>query len=132
LTFNQFVKTTLSQAHPSQAARLVLHNNTRWSIRYGEWLERVLPGDVAMIYTVELEDGSAVTSRHLDVVTRGTLLPGKTVSFSVPREAFPTYGQIFVEFDFSWELLNGERVREEAVHRAYFLSIDLPAWPKLE
>ena len=130
ITFKELVNKTASEANPSKGARLVLHNNTRWSIRYGEWLEPALPGDVALIYTLELEDGRLAPSRHLDVVTRGKLLPGKTITFTVPREDFPKNSQLFVEFDFSWELSKGERLRDEAVHRAYFLSIDMPRWPE--
>ena len=84
-----------------------------------------------MIYTIELETGCRDTRRHLDVVTGGKLLPGKTVSFTVPQEDFPKDSEIFVEFDFSWELVKGERVRNEAVHRAYFFSNDLH-WPQRE
>ena len=125
------MKKTASEAHPSQGARLVLHNNTRWPIRYGEWMEPALPGDVAVIYTTELDTRCLDRiSRHLDVVTEGKLLPGKSVNFTVPQEDFPKYSQLFVEFDFSWELSKGERLRDEVVHRAYFLSIDLPRWPE--
>jgi hypothetical protein len=129
LTFQGFVKKTASEADPSDGARMLLHNNTRWTILYGEWLERALPGDVAMIYTVELENGCMGGKRHFDVVTVGKLLPGKSVSFTVPREDFPKNSEIFVEVDYSWELVKGERVRNEAVHRTYFLSSALPAWP---
>src|SRR4029077_8365654 len=85
LTFQEFVSKTASEAHP-QGVRLLLHNNTRWPIHYGEWLEPTLPGDVAMIYTIELENGCREVRRHVDVVTGGKLLPGKTVSFTLPRE----------------------------------------------
>ena len=129
LTFREFVPKTSTQ--PSQGARLVLHNNTRWPLRYGEWLEPTPPGDSAIIYTTEVENGCfGETRRHLDVVTERKLLPGKTVTFTVPREDFPPYSKIFVEVGFLWELVKGERVRDEVVHRAYFLSIDLPRWPQ--
>ena len=62
--------------------------------------------------------------------TEGKLLPGKSVNFTVPQEDFPKCSQLFVDFDFSWELSRGERLRDEVVHRTYFLSIDLPRWPE--
>ena len=39
LTFSEFVAKT--NTHPSQGARLVLHNNTKWPIQYGKWLDPV-------------------------------------------------------------------------------------------
>jgi hypothetical protein len=129
LTFQGFVKKTASEAHPSEGARLVLHNNTRWPIYYGKWLEPTLPRDVAMGYVMELEDGCFAVRRHVDVVTTGRLSPGKAVSFTVPREDFSKISRIYVEFDFSWELDQGERDNDEAVHRAYFRSNQLPRWP---
>jgi hypothetical protein len=129
LTFQRFVEKTASEAYPSEGARLVLHNNTRWPIYYGKWLEPALPGDIAMIYNLELEDGSIALRRHVEVVTSGKLLPGTTVSFTVPREDFPKSSKIFIRFDFSWELSHGERDSNEAVHRAYFRSNQLLDWP---
>jgi hypothetical protein len=129
LTFQRFVKQTADDAYPSQGARLILHNNTRWPIYYGKWFEAVLPGDVAMIYNIEQEDGAVALRRHVEVVASGKLLPGKTVSFTVPQEDFLKNSEIFVRFDFSWELSQGERDSDEAVHRAYFRSNQLPRWP---
>jgi len=129
LTFQGFVKKTADEAYPSEGARLILHNNTQWPIQYGKWLDPALRDDVAMIYTIELEAGCRDDRMHVDVVTRGELLSGKTVSFVIPRENLPKKSEIYVEFNFSWELSKGERVRHEAVHRAYFLSSDLPPWP---
>src|SRR3982750_4299374 len=57
LTFKEFVKKTASETHPSQGARLVLHNNTRWPIYYGKWFDQTLPGDVPLIYIIEMRDG---------------------------------------------------------------------------
>jgi hypothetical protein len=129
LTFKEFVRGRGSQS-PSQMARFVLHNNSRWPIQYGEWMEPALPRDVALIYTVELENGCFGGRRHIDVVTTRKLMPGKSVSFAVPREDLPKYSELFIAFNFSWELTKGNRLRDEVVHRAYFLSIDLPRWPE--
>jgi hypothetical protein len=130
LTFKEFVKRTASEAHPSEGARLVLHNNTRWPVYYGEWLESTLPGDAALIYNIEMaEDGCFVPRRHIDVVTKGKLMPGRSVSFTVPREDFPKGSLISVMFNFSWELVREERLPKEARHRTYFNSSDLPDWP---
>jgi hypothetical protein len=131
LTFKEFVKKTASEAYPSEGARLVLHNNTRWPVYYGEWLEPTLPGDVAMIYTIEMvEDGCSVIRRHTDIVTKGKLMPGGSVSFTVPREDFPKNSVISLTFNYSWELMREERLPRESRHRAYFNPKDLPAWPQ--
>lgn len=82
-----------------------------------------------MIYNIEREDGSIVQRRHVEVVTSSKLLPGKTVSFTVPREDFLKDSKIFVKFDFSWEFVQGRRGSEEALHRAYFRSDRLARWP---
>ena len=132
LTFSGFVKRIGDATHQLEGARLVLHNNTRWPIIYREWLDPVLSGDVPMGYTVELADGSFTGRKHVDVVTSGTLLPGKTVSFVVPKEDLPEASKVYVEFEFSWELDEGKTVTDEVVHRAYFRSRDLPTWPKAE
>lgn len=126
ITFQGFVRTVSSeQPH----VRLVLHNNTRWVIHYGEWLERVFSGgDAAIIYAVELKNGCLGGRGHTSVVTTGKLLPGRSISFLVPFEDFPKGSAIFLEFDYSWELIKGNRDRNEAVHRAYFLASDLPRW----
>jgi len=129
LTFKDFVKQAASEAHQTEGVRLVLHNNTRWPILFGEWLEPVRWSDVPMGYVIEMEDGSFAVRRHVDVVTRGKLLPGKTISFIVPREDFPKNSRIYVEFEFSWELSKGQRLPDRTVHRAYFFSSDLPRWP---
>jgi len=129
LTFDKFVAQTVG-SNPSQGARLVLHNNTRWPIVYGEWMEPAMVGDVALIYTVELENGCMGGRKHIDVVTGGKLLPGKSVSFTVPREDLVKGSAIFIEFNYSWEMVKGERVRDEVVHRSYFIISDLPRWPE--
>jgi hypothetical protein len=129
LTFQRFVKKTADEAYPTEGARLVLHNNTRWPIFYGKWIEPVLPRDIAMAYMIETEAGCFAGGRHVDVVTSGLLSPGRTVSFTVPRGDFPKNTRIYVEFGFSWELDHGERDSDEAVHRAYFRSNQLPRWP---
>jgi hypothetical protein len=128
LTFKEFVPKTMG-AYPSQGARLVLHNNTRWPIYYGEFAEESLPGDAPVIYEIELRDGRREERGHTDTVWTRKLMPGKTISFVVPKEDFPKRSEIYVEFSFSWELNQGRPVRYEATHRAYFLSNKLPVWP---
>lgn len=80
-----------------------------------------------MIYNIESgADGCNIGRRHLDVVTGGRLMPGRSVSFTVPREDFPEGSKIYVRFVFSWELDNDHEFPGEAEHRAYFYSSDLP------
>jgi hypothetical protein len=129
LTFKEFA-TSSNGGSPSQIARLILHNNSRWPIQLGEWMEPTLSGDAALIYTVELDNGCFGGRRHIDVVTTRKLMPGKSLSFTVPRSDLPKYSELFVGFNFSWELTNAGRLRDEVIHRAYFLSIALPGWPE--
>jgi len=79
-----------------------------------------------MIYTIELPTGCRDVRRHVEVVTRGKLLAGKTASFVVRREDFSNGSAIYVGFQFSWETDHGSKVRGEAIHRAYFFASDLP------
>jgi hypothetical protein len=132
ITFKEFVKKTAAEVNPMEGARLVLHNNTRWPIYYGTWYEPVLPGDVAMIYNIQMaENGCYDIRMHVDVVNRGNkLLPGKTVSFTVPRGDFPKGSNIFLLFEYAWELDQDNRFPGEADHRAYFISGHLPQWPQ--
>jgi hypothetical protein len=130
LTFKEFVKETADEASPSKGARLVLHNNTRWPIYYRAWLDRTLPGDVAMCYVIEQENGSRALRGHVEVVTTTKLSPGKSVSFTVPQEDFLMNSLIYVSFNFSWEYVKEKRIPYEVDHRVYFHSADLPPWPK--
>lgn len=76
LTFKEIVRGSGNQS-PSQMARLILHNNSRWPTQYGEWMEPALPGDVALIYTIELENGCFGGRRHIDVVTTRKINAGE-------------------------------------------------------
>ena len=68
--------------------------------------------------------------RHVEVVMTGKLMPGTSVSFVVPKYDFPEGSNIFLSFNYAWELDRGERVRDEARHHVYFISGYLPAWPE--
>src|SRR5947208_12639780 len=103
LTFDGFVKKTADEAYASKGARLVLHNNTKWPIQYGKWLDPVLHDDVAMIYTIELEPGCRDDRKHVDVMIRGELLSGRTVSFVVPKEDLPKNSEIYCDFNYHLE-----------------------------
>jgi hypothetical protein len=126
LTFKEYVKRAPRESTPQEGARLVLHNNTRWPIYFGEWIEPALSGDVAVMYVIEQDDGRLEIRRHVDVVTEGRVMPGKSVSFTAPREDFPEKGSIYVRFEYSWERKSGRALRGEAQHRAYFRSGALP------
>ncbi|MDT7540602.1 MAG: hypothetical protein QOE33_506 [Acidobacteriota bacterium] len=129
LTFQGFVKKTANDAYPSEGARLVLHNNTRWPIYYSEWLERTPTGDVAMIYNIVSEEGCPEQRSHVDVITKGKLRSGGSVSFTVPREDFPKNSKIYVGFNFSWEIVKDAKLPNETRHLVYFYSSALPEWP---
>jgi hypothetical protein len=124
LEFEQFIKNT---SEPNtEGVRLTLRNNSIWPIYYSKWLNTVLPGDVAMAYVVQLESGAWAGSRHVDVVTRGRLLPGKSATFIVPTQDLLSQSQIYVEFYFSWELQQGQVLPRETIHRAYISTSDFP------
>jgi hypothetical protein len=111
--------------------RLFLHNNTRWTIESISVYEPFIEGGQVR-YTIELEDGCREKRLYSDVVLGMRLLPGKAISFVVPQEDFPKGSQIYVTFNYSWELSEGIPHGNEAVHRAYFRANDLPEWPKDE
>ena len=130
LTFRDFVAKTPDPAYPSQGARLALHNNTRWPIYYTGHYDPTVAAE-QIIYIIELANGQRDPRTYVDVVRSGIkIMPGKSLIFTVPRGDFPKDSQIYVEFNFSWEVRDGDTVRDETVHRAYFLSSDLPPWPK--
>jgi hypothetical protein len=126
ISFGEFVKKT---ADGVEGARLVLHNNTQWPIYYEKNYDPTV-GAGSIIYVTELEDGKRDVMNRVDVVSKGKVMPGRTLSFVVARRNFPTGSAIYVEFNFSWELTEGETVRREAIHRAYFLTSSLPPWPQ--
>jgi len=130
ITFKEFIAKTPDPAYPSQGAHLLIHNNTRWPIVYWTHYDPTVAG-AAISYIIEKEDGSREERSYVDAVSRAKLMPGRTLSLIVPRHDFPENSQIYVEFSFSWELSNDDLVRNESVHRAYFLSSNLPAWPKV-
>ncbi len=125
ISFGEFVKT----AGGAEGARLVVHNNTQWPIYYEKNYDPNV-GAGSIIYVIELEDGKRDIIPRTDVVSQGKVMPGKTVSFVVARRDFPTSSAIYVEFNFAWELNQGEIVRDEVVHRAYFLTNRLPPWQR--
>lgn len=129
LTFKEFVKSNSAQSL-SEAARLVLHNNTKWPLYYGKDFDPRFPRGHSIVYIIEMETGCRDDRDHVDIVSSGKLLPGKTTSFLVPREDMPSKSEVYVEFYFVWELNHGQRVPREVVHRAYFGSRSLPAWPR--
>jgi hypothetical protein len=126
ITFKEFIDKTPDPAYPSQGARLLLHNNTRWPIHYVEHYDPTVAG-AQISYIIELADGRRDERMYTSVVFGRKLMPGKTLSFVVPRGDLPEGSQIYVTFYFSWEEYRG---RYEPDHRAYFLVSRLPAWPK--
>jgi hypothetical protein len=126
IAFKEFIAKTPDPAYPSQGARLVLHNNTRWPIYFGTHYDPTVDGQ-QISYVIELENGCYDPRLYSDVVFKGKLMPGKTLNLVVPRADFPNGSMIYVEFTFSWEVYKGHN---ETVHRAYFYSSDLPDWPK--
>lgn len=125
ITFAEFVD---SIADGASSAKFVLHNNTRWPIYYDKNYDPTV-GAGAVIYTIELEDGKRDFVSRVDVVSKDKVMPGATVSFIVSRGTLTNAKQIYVDFNFSWELNEGGTVRREAFHQAYFVTSDLPPWP---
>jgi hypothetical protein len=130
ITFKDFVIKTPDPAYPSQGARLTLHNNTKWPVYYGADYEPTVAGE-QIIYIIELADGQRDVRMHVDVVRRGIkLMPGKTLTFMVPRGDFPQGSMIYIEFSFSWDYVSPENnIGDQTVHRAYFRANELPKWP---
>ena len=130
ITFKEFVKDGSGMACPSGCARLMLHNNTRWPIYYATAYDPTVEG-AAITYIIELQDGSRDVRNHVDQVMRNNrLMPGKTLSFVVPKTDFPDKSKIYIDFRFSWEVIPAKKnIGDQAVHRAYFRANDLPDWP---
>ena len=128
ISFEKFQKVSPEPGFPSEGAQLLLHNNTRWPIYLRKDYDPTIAGE-SVIYIIELSDGSRDIRKHVDVTRQDKLMPGKTLSFFVPRGDFPNGGKIYVEFVFSWEFVPPEEnVGDQTVHRAYFRASDLPAW----
>jgi hypothetical protein len=130
ITFKEFVKNGPRMACPSGCARLILHNNTRWPIYYATAYDPTVEG-AAIVYIIELEDGSRDVRNQVDQVMRNNkLMPGKTLTFVVPKADFREKSKIYIDFSFSWEFIPAEKnIDDQAVHRAYFRANDLPTWP---
>lgn len=86
-------------ACPSGCARLILHNNTRWPIYYATAYDPTVEG-AAIVYIIELEDGCRDVRNQVDVVVRNNRLPGKTLTFVVPKADFPDKSKIYINFAF--------------------------------
>jgi hypothetical protein len=130
ITFAEFVKKVGGVECPSGCARLILHNNTKWPIYYTTAYDPTVEG-AAITYMIELKDGSRDIRNRTDQVMRNNrLMPGKTLSFVVPKADFPDESKIYVDFTFSWEVVSVEKNSgDQTVHRAYFRASDLPVWP---
>src|SRR5690348_13459735 len=63
ISFDSFVKKKAAPGHPSEAARLILHNNTRWPIYYEKNYDPMV-GAGSIIHVIEFVDGKR------DVVSR--------------------------------------------------------------
>lgn len=126
LSFKEYVKLN----DGTYGARLILHNNTQWSIFFFQLMGQPLEGDIVASYVIEQENGCRDERGATDVVMKTKLAPGKTLRFVVPIEDFQERNDIYVEFHYSWETsFQKELLRNEAVHRAYFPSRNLPSKP---
>lgn len=54
------------------------------------------------------------------------ILPGRSVTFSVPREALNKNLKIYTLFSYEWEQESGSFRDNEPIHKVYFYSYDLP------
>jgi hypothetical protein len=128
ITFKEFLAKTPDQTYPSQGALLQVHNNTRWPIYFTEHYDPTAAG-AQIHYSIVRADGCPELRQYVDVVMKRKLMPGKTLDLIVPKDNFPDASKIYVSFNYSWELVEGDRLSNETVHSAYFHSSDLPAWP---
>ncbi len=128
IAFSEFVEKQMNGASRSVSAKFVLHNNTRWPIYYDKNYDPIV-GAGAVIYTIELEDGKRDSPTRVDVVSKGKVMPGGSISFIVPQTALTNARQMYVDFNFSWEMSQGRTVRREAFHQAYYVISNMPPWP---
>lgn len=126
LSFKEYTENTPSAENDSVGVRLILHNNTRWTIFYTRLMQSSLPKDVPVSYIIELTTGCRVERFTTDVIMTSKIMPGKTVSFVVPKSEFSVGSKVYVEFFYSWEPRLKKTHQIEAVHRAYFASSHLP------
>jgi hypothetical protein len=108
---------------------LKIHNNTRWSLKFVALGE--LPkqnGDADLVYDV-VEDPQGYppspipTGNWFDVVSSETLLPGKVLSFSVPKANLGEGLGLKIRFQYEWD---AGRVGEPE-HSILFYHSQLPA-----
>jgi len=108
--------------------QLSLHNNTRWNIIYYLAPEIARPGTVPVVYKVEDDKRSQVFINLTgDVVFQEKLAPGKSISFVVAREHLNHGYQVYVEFNYEWEIRDHiSPYSSEPNHRVYFGWYDMP------
>lgn len=123
LNFKELARTNDGE----EGVRLNLNNNTQWPIVFTRIMESTLKNDISVSYIIEMPTGCYDERLKTDVVMKTKLMPNKTVSFVVPKEDFQNERRIYVPFSYSWEIGSDDQThRNEASHRAYFSSRDLP------
>lgn len=126
LEFKDLIHNDSKKKDEVVGVRLVFRNNTRWPVFYVKLSESSLAPDVPMSYIIEKDNGCREERLKIDVIFRSKLMPGKSVSFKVPKEDFISGHKIYVAFAFSWEKPLGKEIHpDESTHRAYFSTFDL-------
>ena len=126
LEFKELIHKDSKKKDEVDGVRLVFRNNTRWPVFYVKLTEPSLAPDVPMSYIIEKGNGCREERLKIDVILISKLMPGKSVSFAIPKEDFTPEHKIYIEFAYSWEKpLKKELHPDEATHRAYFSTFDL-------
>lgn len=128
ITFKGVVSEAKGTGPNEQRFRLELHNNTKWTLSCYLVPQPISPGDSAVMYQATAVDGARVIHRSTsDVLIPKPIESGKSVSFSVPSEHLAKGYQIFVEFNYEWEIRDDiSPYGLEPSHRVYFSNSGLP------
>jgi hypothetical protein len=105
---------------------LRLHNNTQWAIKL-EMNDAPSKeyGDVVLFYEV-ISDSTRIVDMRCHVCSVNNLSPGKSLSFSLPREFLNHDEAIRISFNYEWEPDEHGSTSSEPVHYVYFYNSQLP------
>lgn len=133
------------KAGPNSDVWLRLHNNTRWAItfrtnsmyigRKPELYKRMdgksVPAlgedmQISIQYGLAEENGTPIPS-GIDMAWVSLLPPGRSILFSVPRDALNLRRKVYVEFRYEWEDDPSSLSQSRVEHRVVVDSYILPA-----
>lgn len=102
------------------------HNNTRWGIRLDASGEEKVFGKTKLFYDIMSDYEKVEKSIRCHVCSIMILKPGKSVSFSIPKEYFSKAYAVRISFNYEWESETNVDNSREPVHFVYFYSRNLP------